>query len=76
MSEWDTHIRAHNDMNAQVHYIRTYILIVIAWAYQRCFFLCTRERALFGFIRNSCCVESSYHCCMAYLALFGISMEC
>ena len=45
----------------------------LVWAYQRlrpflfstCTDLCTCERAVFGFLQNSCCVEGSYHCFMA-----------
>ena len=46
----------------------------------RSFFLhtesCARERAVFNFIQNSRCVEGSYRCCMAYLALVDTPIEC
>ena len=55
----------------------------LAYVLERCctFFilhteLCARERAVLGFIKNSCCVEGSYRCFMAYLALFGDPVEC
>ena len=34
-----------------------------------------RERAVIGFIPNSCYVEGSYNCFMAYLALIDALIE-